>query len=101
MACIIQTIDQRAKREKLKDKRKALMEARLAKVRQRKLKQGGEEEGKDPVTVDIAEFDFNKKPEEPLPGKETMYSMLYGKWLHYHCLFLLLNQYRLWTSVIW
>ncbi|KAL4655999.1 coiled-coil domain-containing protein 174 [Arapaima gigas] len=33
-----QTTDQRGKREKLKEKRKALLEARLAKVRQRKVK---------------------------------------------------------------
>ncbi|XP_036387755.1 coiled-coil domain-containing protein 174 [Megalops cyprinoides] len=33
-----QTTDQRSKRDKLKEKRKALLEARLAKVRQRKMK---------------------------------------------------------------
>lgn len=42
------------------------MEARLAKVRQRKIKQG---EGKDQVSVDIAEFDFDKRPEST-SGKE-------------------------------
>nr|XP_006630781.1 PREDICTED: coiled-coil domain-containing protein 174 [Lepisosteus oculatus] len=43
-----QTMDQRTKREKLKQKRKALLDARLAKVRQRKMKKinldGTEEE---------------------------------------------------------
>ncbi|XP_064422417.1 coiled-coil domain-containing protein 174 isoform X2 [Latimeria chalumnae] len=43
-----QTLDQRTKREKLKEKRKAMLQARLAKVRQRKgkkLKGDGAEEG--------------------------------------------------------
>ena len=35
-----QTTDQRSKRERLKEKRKALLEARLAKVRMRKTKKG-------------------------------------------------------------
>lgn len=46
----LQTTDQRHKREQLKEKRKALLEARLAKVRMRRMKKsklepGDEEEG--------------------------------------------------------
>lgn len=35
---VIQTTDQRTKREQLKDKRQAILRARLTKVRQRKMK---------------------------------------------------------------
>lgn len=46
----LQTTEQRSKREQLKDKRKSLLEARLAKVRMRKIKKsklepGDEEDG--------------------------------------------------------
>ncbi|XP_063071107.1 coiled-coil domain-containing protein 174 isoform X2 [Engraulis encrasicolus] len=48
-----QTTDQRSKRERLKEKRKALLQARLAKVRMRKMKKGkldgGEEDTGDAV----------------------------------------------------
>lgn len=37
----IQTKDERSRREKIKEKRKAIMEARLAKVKQRKMKREG------------------------------------------------------------
>lgn len=42
---LIQTTDQRLKREHLKEKRKALLEARLAKVRMRKMKKSKLEPG--------------------------------------------------------
>lgn len=46
----LQTTDQRTKRERLKEKRQAILKARLAKVRQRKMKKakldGTEEESK-------------------------------------------------------
>ena len=35
---MLQTTEQRTKREQLKDKRQAILQARLAKVRQRKMK---------------------------------------------------------------
>ncbi len=35
---VLQTTEQRSKREQLKDKRQAILQARLAKVRQRKMK---------------------------------------------------------------
>ena len=48
--CYIQTTDQRTKRENIKEKRKAMLEARLAKLRQKKMKKskedGAEEENK-------------------------------------------------------
>ncbi|XP_045146068.1 coiled-coil domain-containing protein 174 [Echinops telfairi] len=37
--CSVQTTDQRTKRENIKEKRKAVLEARLAKLRQKKMKQ--------------------------------------------------------------
>jgi hypothetical protein len=62
------TIEQRTRREKLKEKRKALIEAKLAKVKQRKMKERGEtdETTLKPLTIDIADFDFesNKPPTE-------------------------------------
>uniref|UniRef100_A0A8C6LWF6 Coiled-coil domain containing 174 n=1 Tax=Nothobranchius furzeri TaxID=105023 RepID=A0A8C6LWF6_NOTFU len=54
-----QTTEQRTKRERLKDKRKAILQARLAKVRQRKKKKG---------KLDGTEEDENEKEEEN-PGK--------------------------------
>ncbi|XP_019289195.1 coiled-coil domain-containing protein 174 [Panthera pardus] len=48
-----QTTDQRTKRENIKEKRKAMLEARLAKLRQKKMKKskedGAEEENKDVI----------------------------------------------------
>lgn len=35
---VLQTTEQRTKREQLKDKRKAILQARLAKIRKRKMK---------------------------------------------------------------
>ena len=57
-----QTHTQREKCEKLQEKRKALMEARLAKVRERKLKQKPEEGNPagSTNTHDIADFNFDK-----------------------------------------
>jgi hypothetical protein len=57
-----QTHTQREKREKLQEKRKALLEARLAKVRERKLKQKPEEgrPAGSTNTQGIADFDFDK-----------------------------------------
>ena len=61
-----QTLTQREKREKLQEKRKALLEARLAKVRERKLKQKPEEtspagSSTTMAAIDgIADFDFDK-----------------------------------------
>lgn len=47
----LQTTEQRTKREQLKEKRQAILQARLAKVRQRKMKKakldGTEDEPKD------------------------------------------------------
>lgn len=49
--CSVQTTDQRTKRENIKEKRKAMLEARLAKLRQKKMKKskedGAEEENRD------------------------------------------------------
>lgn len=41
--CLVQTTDQRTKRENIREKRKAILEARLAKLRQKKMK--GSKEG--------------------------------------------------------
>ena len=41
ISSFIQTKDERSRREKIKEKRKAIMEARLAKVKQRKMKREG------------------------------------------------------------
>ena len=61
---LFQTLTQREKREKLQEKRKALLEVRLAKVRERKLKQKPQEAspaGSSTTTIDgIADFDFDK-----------------------------------------
>lgn len=55
-----QTFSQREKRQQLQEKRKALKDARLAKVRQRKLQKlkeaGSEETSKE---LNLAEFDFD------------------------------------------
>ena len=42
------------------------MEARLARVKQRKLKGKGDEANKGSLSVDIAEFDFEKKKDEKI-----------------------------------
>lgn len=39
----VQTTDQRTKRENIKEKRKAMLEARLAKLRQKKMKKSKED----------------------------------------------------------
>ncbi|KAJ8361125.1 hypothetical protein SKAU_G00176500 [Synaphobranchus kaupii] len=60
-----QTTDQRTKRDKLKEKRKALLKARLAKVRQRKMKSANPD-----GTVDelAAEENAGEEEEEDLVG---------------------------------
>ncbi|CAN9511673.1 unnamed protein product [Ophioblennius macclurei] len=66
-----QTTDQRTKRERLKDKRQAILKARLAKVRQRKNKKakldGTEEEDKE---EEIQEEDEDYEPTGPFPLPE-------------------------------
>ena len=42
------------------------MEARLARVKQRKLKGKGDEVNEGSLSVDIAEFDFEKKKDEKI-----------------------------------
>ena len=42
------------------------MEARLAQVKQRKLKGKGDEVNEGSLSVDIAEFDFEKKKDEKI-----------------------------------
>ncbi|XP_062853080.1 coiled-coil domain-containing protein 174 [Trichomycterus rosablanca] len=62
-----QTTEQRVKREQLKDKRKALLEARLAKVRMRKMKKSklepGAEEDEAPAADEAGNEDENKTEE--------------------------------------
>ncbi|XP_051873532.1 coiled-coil domain-containing protein 174 isoform X2 [Pristis pectinata] len=62
-----QTMDQRTKREKLKEKRKAMLSARLAKVRERKMKKlkaDGIE-----ITVELPELqNKDEETEEQVPG---------------------------------
>ena len=53
----------------MKAKRQAILEAKLARVRQRKLKQGGDDDGGKP-TIDIADFDFESR-EKKRKEKET------------------------------
>ncbi|KPP72247.1 coiled-coil domain-containing protein 174-like [Scleropages formosus] len=82
-----QTTDQRNKRDKLKEKRKALLEARLAKVRQRKMKKmkldGSEEELATEENEGVAEKEstaslptaegLTETPVEPLaPGSKKV-----------------------------
>lgn len=70
-----QTTEQRSKREQLKEKRKALLEARLAKVRMRRMKNGKMEPGDEQVApaADGAEIDEDDKDEDlvgpPAPAK--------------------------------
>uniref|UniRef100_H2L7L1 Coiled-coil domain containing 174 n=1 Tax=Oryzias latipes TaxID=8090 RepID=H2L7L1_ORYLA len=63
-----QTTDQRTKRERLKEKRQAILKARLAKVRQRKMKKakldGTEEESKDTVEEEETFGPF-PQPDDP------------------------------------
>eukprot|EP00058_Branchiostoma_floridae_P026701 XP_002612192.1 hypothetical protein BRAFLDRAFT_88935 [Branchiostoma floridae] len=76
-----ETQDQRVKREKLKEKRKAALQARLAKVKQRKAKrlkgEGGEmeDEGQDDSSdlgAEQQDQEVQKEPEpEPLQRDET------------------------------
>ncbi|XP_030062808.1 coiled-coil domain-containing protein 174 isoform X2 [Microcaecilia unicolor] len=70
-----QTVDQRVKRENLKEKRKAMLEARLSKVRQRKMKrlkgEEAEEEGEAGSTEESKEDDVGPTPAEPEPAPST------------------------------
>lgn len=54
------------------------MEAKLARVRERKLKQGG---GDDKLLMDIAGFDFEQ--EKPVETKDGNFC---SKWIVYQCL---------------
>lgn len=68
-----QTFSQREKRQQLQEKRKALLDARLAKVRQRKLRKqqeqggtdqaneggGGEEENRNTTSENLTDFNFD------------------------------------------
>ncbi|XP_078617864.1 coiled-coil domain-containing protein 174-like isoform X3 [Branchiostoma floridae x Branchiostoma japonicum] len=73
-----ETQDQRVKREKLKEKRKAALQARLAKVKQRKAKrlkgEGGEmeDEGQDGSPDLGAETEEVQKEPEPEPEPEPL-----------------------------
>lgn len=62
--CRIQTTDQRTKRENIKEKRKAVLEARLAKLRQKKMKKseddGAEEENKGISWLMVSELQKEK-----------------------------------------
>ncbi|XP_030231347.1 coiled-coil domain-containing protein 174 [Gadus morhua] len=60
-----QTTEQRGKRELLKDKRKALLQARLAKVRQRKMKGRPEDELKTEEVEDEGEDAIGPSPAAP------------------------------------
>ena len=57
------------------------MEAKLARVRERKLKQGGRD---DKLLMDIAGFDFEQ--EKPVEKKDGNFC---SKWIVYQCLFVL------------
>ena len=67
----LQTKDQRTKREMLKEKRKAIKEAKLAKIRQRKMKDREGDAGANEVSKEmnlsagIADFDFEKRKPNP------------------------------------
>nr|XP_033781849.1 coiled-coil domain-containing protein 174 isoform X2 [Geotrypetes seraphini] len=69
-----QTVDQRVKSENLKKKRKAMLEARLAKVRQRKFKKpkgDGAEEDEAESTEENKEDDIGPVPAQPEPVPST------------------------------
>ncbi|XP_061076281.1 coiled-coil domain-containing protein 174 isoform X2 [Conger conger] len=57
-----QTTDQRSKRDKLKEKRKALLQARLNKVRQRKMKNAGLEGTEEALVAEEEEEEDIKEP---------------------------------------
>ncbi|XP_073708391.1 coiled-coil domain-containing protein 174 [Garra rufa] len=63
-----QTTDQRNKREQLKEKRKALLEARLAKVRMRKMKKSKLEPGDEEEAAAAADVAENDEDDEDLVG---------------------------------
>ncbi len=67
----IQTKDQRSKREKIKEKRKTILEAKLAKIKQRKLKQRGDTNEDDSNKLNIADFEFEKDPSITDKGNKT------------------------------
>ncbi|KAM8930222.1 coiled-coil domain-containing protein 174 isoform 2-T2 [Pelodytes ibericus] len=60
-----QTEDQRVKRERLKEKRKAMLQARLSKLRQRKTKAGKEEGAGEVAAPDEEEELIGPEPAEP------------------------------------
>ncbi|XP_051752325.1 coiled-coil domain-containing protein 174 [Ctenopharyngodon idella] len=69
-----QTTEQRSKREQLKEKRKALLEARLAKVRMRRMKKSKLEPGdeEDAPAADGAENDEDEDEEVGPPAPATV-----------------------------
>ncbi|ROL50686.1 Coiled-coil domain-containing protein 174 [Anabarilius grahami] len=69
-----QTTEQRSKREQLKDKRKALLEARLTKVRMRRMKKSKLEPGdeEDAPAADGAENDEDEDEEVGPPAPATV-----------------------------
>nr|XP_061785680.1 coiled-coil domain-containing protein 174-like isoform X2 [Nerophis lumbriciformis] len=63
-----QTTDQRSKRERLKEKKKAILQARLAKIKQRKIKaKGGVVSEEEPVEEEKEEEEDEMAPSPPPP----------------------------------
>lgn len=60
---LFQTTDQRSKRERLKDKKKAILQARLAKIKQRKLKAKGGVAEEEPLEE---ENEGSNPPQRPI-----------------------------------
>lgn len=65
-----QTTEQRGKRELLKDKRKAVLQARLAKVRQRKMKKGQPDATEEELKTEEVEEDEGEDLFGPAPAPE-------------------------------
>ncbi|XP_061746605.1 coiled-coil domain-containing protein 174 isoform X2 [Nerophis ophidion] len=62
-----QTTDQRSKRERLKEKKKAILKARLAKIKQRKIKARGGVAEEEPVEEEKEEEEDEMAPSPPPP----------------------------------
>lgn len=95
-----QTTEQRTKREQLKDKRKAILQARLAKIRKRKMKTAKEDgtedelkaednEGQSPDLFKRVDLDLYR-----LMGTRTFASHCFSqqRWMKMKCLALHLQQ---------